>query len=62
MQFHNLTVAQVTRETEDACSYTLSIPDALQQSFAYRAGQHLTFRVKRGWGNTAAELLAFQFA
>ena len=45
MQFHNLTVAQVTRETEDACSYTLSIPDALQQSFAYRAGQHLTFRV-----------------
>ncbi|MDF3836458.1 ferredoxin--NADP reductase [Cupriavidus basilensis] len=45
MQFHNLTVAQVTGETADARSYTLAVPDALQQSFAYRAGQHLTFRV-----------------
>lgn len=45
MQFHNLTVAQITRETEDARSYALLVPDALQQSFAYRAGQHLTFRV-----------------
>ncbi len=45
MQFHNLTVAQITRETEDARSYALLVPDALQQSFVYRAGQHLTFRV-----------------
>ncbi|AJG19421.1 ferredoxin--NADP reductase [Cupriavidus basilensis] len=45
MQFHNLTVAQITWETEDARSYALLVPDALQQSFVYRAGQHLTFRV-----------------
>lgn len=45
MQFHRLTVAEVVKETEDAHSYALCVPDALQAMFRYQSGQHLTFRV-----------------
>lgn len=45
MQFHRLTVAAVVEETGEARSYALSVPEALQPSFRYRGGQHLTFRV-----------------
>lgn len=48
MQFHRLTVADVIAETEDASSYALAIPEALQTAFRYRAGQHLTFRANVG--------------
>ena len=45
MQFHRLTVAEVVKETEDAHSYALCVPDALRAMFHYQPGQHLTFRV-----------------
>lgn len=45
MQYHALTLAQVIDETPDARSFVLEVPAALQQRFAYRAGQFLTFRV-----------------
>ncbi len=42
--FHRLTVAEVTQETPDAKSFRFHVPAALQERFAFRAGQHLTFR------------------
>ncbi|WP_066736082.1 ferredoxin--NADP reductase [Cupriavidus sp. D384] len=45
MQFHQLAVAEVIKETEDAHSYALFVPDSLQAMFRYKSGQHLTFRV-----------------
>lgn len=45
MQFHSLAVADVVEETGEARSYALLVPEALQASFRYRGGQHLTFRV-----------------
>lgn len=42
--FHRLTVAEVTQETSDAKSFRFDVPDALKDRFAFRAGQHLTFR------------------
>ena len=43
--YYSLTVAEVVQETHDSCSLCLAIPDELEQTFAYRAGQFLTFRV-----------------
>jgi ferredoxin-NADP reductase len=43
--FHALRVARVVTETDDARSYVLDVPDALQDTFAYEAGQFCTFRV-----------------
>jgi 3-ketosteroid 9alpha-monooxygenase subunit B len=43
--YYSLTVAEVVRETHDSCSLRLAVPDELEQTFAYRAGQFLTFRV-----------------
>ena len=45
-RFHRLTVAQVVRETADAVSVVLDVPDVLRQQYAYRAGQFVTFRVR----------------
>lgn len=42
--FYPLTVAEVRRETPDAVSVRLAVPEALRAQFAFRAGQHLTFR------------------
>lgn len=42
--FQPLTVARVTRETADAISVTLAVPEALREAFAWRPGQHLAFR------------------
>lgn len=44
--YHALRVARVVEETPDAKSIVLEVPDALQQTFAYRAGQFLSFRVE----------------
>ena len=44
--FHRLRVARVIRETADASSYVLEIPDDLRSAFAYEAGQFCTFRVR----------------
>lgn len=42
--FHQLRVARVVRETADASSFVLEVPDALRDTFAYEAGQFCTFR------------------
>jgi ring-1,2-phenylacetyl-CoA epoxidase subunit PaaE len=43
-QFHSLTVAKVKYETRDAVVVTFEVPPSLQDTFAYRQGQHLTLR------------------
>ncbi|MBY0568229.1 MAG: phenylacetate-CoA oxygenase/reductase subunit PaaK [Hyphomonadaceae bacterium] len=42
--FHKLRVAEVKRETPDAVSVRFELPDNLRERFAFKAGQHLTFR------------------
>jgi ring-1,2-phenylacetyl-CoA epoxidase subunit PaaE len=44
IDFHKLRVAEVKRETPDAVSVRLDLPEHLREAFAFRAGQHLTFR------------------
>lgn len=46
--FSPLRIKQVVRETRDALSLVLDIPDGQQQRFTYRAGQFLTLRVSVG--------------
>jgi 3-ketosteroid 9alpha-monooxygenase subunit B len=43
--YHRLRVARVIEETADAKSFVLDVPEDLARAFAYRAGQHLTFKV-----------------
>ena len=66
-QFHELTVAAVDHLTDDAVAVTLAVPDELRETFAFRAGQHLTVRriedgqdVRRSYSlcSTPAELAA----
>lgn len=42
--FHQLEVAEVRRETPDAVSLRLTVPDDLGEAFAFVPGQHLTLR------------------
>lgn len=42
--FHSLKVQEIKKETQDTVSVTLDIPLGLQDSFAFRAGQYLTFK------------------
>lgn len=44
IDFHKLRVAEVKRETPDAVSVRFELPEELREAFAFRAGQHLTFR------------------
>ena len=44
--FHTLRVREVVRETADARSFVLDVPDDLRQAFAYESGQFCTFRVR----------------
>ena len=46
--YHPLTVADVIDETADTRSFVLEIPPALEQRFAYAAGQFCTFRATIG--------------
>ena len=46
--YHPLTVADVIDETADTRSFVLEIPAALEQRFAYAAGQFCTFRATIG--------------
>jgi len=46
--FHALTVAEIVAETDDANSVRFDVPDALAQTFAFKAGQHLTLRADIG--------------
>jgi len=43
--YHELRVKDVVRETHDASSFVLDVPDELASTFAYRPGQFCTFRV-----------------
>ncbi|MGD9814957.1 MAG: 1,2-phenylacetyl-CoA epoxidase subunit PaaE [Hyphomonadaceae bacterium] len=44
IDFHRLRVAEVKRETPDAVSVRFELPENLREHFAFKAGQHLTFR------------------
>jgi ferredoxin-NADP reductase len=43
--YHQLRVKEVVRETHDASSFVLDVPEELAATFAYRPGQFCTFRV-----------------
>ncbi len=43
-EFHLLPIAAVRRETADAISFALAVPDTLSEDYRYRAGQHLVVR------------------
>lgn len=44
--FHDLTVAAVQPLTDDSRLVTLVVPERLTADYAFRAGQHLTFRFR----------------
>jgi 3-ketosteroid 9alpha-monooxygenase subunit B len=44
-EYYQVPVAEVVRETGDACSLVLDVPPALSGTFGYRPGQFLTVRV-----------------
>ena len=44
--YHSLVVKEVIDETHDSRSVVLDVPDAQKETFAYQAGQFLTFRVE----------------
>lgn len=46
--FETLTVADVVEETDEAASFVLAVPAALEEKFRYRAGQFVTLRVSAG--------------
>ncbi|MGD0241973.1 MAG: ferredoxin--NADP reductase [Streptosporangiaceae bacterium] len=43
--FYQVRVAEVVRETDDACSLVLAVPPDLETVFCYRPGQFVTVRV-----------------
>ena len=46
--FHELRVAEVVPETDEANSILFEVPDELKSAFRFRAGQHLTLRADIG--------------
>jgi 3-ketosteroid 9alpha-monooxygenase subunit B len=52
--FHQLRVAEVVSETDDACSLVLAVPPELSAEFAYRPGQFLTVRVPHSGAGSVA--------
>lgn len=48
IEFAKLRVAEVKRETPDAVSVRFELPEHLREAFAFKAGQHLTFRREFG--------------
>lgn len=48
--FHPLTVADVERLCDDAVAVTFDVPDSLADTFAFRAGQYLTLRLRTAAG------------
>lgn len=45
-RFHRLTVARVVRETADAVSLVLDVPEELVEAYSYEAGQFCNLRVE----------------
>lgn len=50
--YHTLRVKRVVQETADTRSFVLDVPGELAESFAYRAGQFCTFRVRMNGDET----------
>lgn len=48
--FHSLIVAKVEPETRDAVTITFAVPQALQEAYRFRPGQHLTLKASHGEG------------
>ena len=46
--FHPLEIRDVVRETHDCISVSFKVPEALGETFAYRAGQYVTLRAEVG--------------
>ncbi|UCF48449.1 MAG: ferredoxin--NADP reductase [Myxococcales bacterium] len=44
VEFHELEVSAVIRETAECTSFELAVPPELRDAYRYKAGQHLTFR------------------
>lgn len=44
--FHKLEVIDIRRETEDAVSFAVGVPDELKEKFNYQPGQYLTFKME----------------
>ncbi|MDX7990754.1 1,2-phenylacetyl-CoA epoxidase subunit PaaE [Xenorhabdus littoralis] len=44
--FHRLSIAAIERETPDAVTVTLHVPDELKSRFCYQPGQHLTLKAR----------------
>ena len=45
VEFHELRVSAVIRETAECSSFELRVPDELAEAYRYKAGQHLTFKL-----------------
>ncbi|MCK8480824.1 FAD-binding oxidoreductase [Psychroserpens algicola] len=45
-EFHNVTIADIYKETEDTSVVTFDIPSELQETFKFRQGQHLTLKAE----------------
>lgn len=45
VQFHTLTVSEVTQETPEAISITFAVPEHLRPVFQYRQGQYITIKM-----------------
>lgn len=43
-KFYPLKIKDIRRETKDCVSIAFEVPDSLKSTFAFRPGQHLTFR------------------
>jgi len=43
-RFHEVKIGRITRETDEASSFLLDIPEELRPDFGYRPGQFCTFR------------------
>lgn len=61
MNFHSLTVRQITPETADTVTIEFEVPTELRDTFRFKAGQHLTVRllldgheVRRSYSMSAA--------
>ena len=46
--FQALEIRDVTRETADCISVSFNVPDALRETYSYRAGQYVTLRAEVG--------------
>lgn len=44
MEFYELEISKIVRETEDASSFYFQIPDALKRTFSYKQGQYITLK------------------